>query len=94
VTRPGPRTKLTREQALAIRESYQRFQVGTATLGARYGVSTSMISAIIRGTHSTAAGLPNIARQKLTAVADKYLVTRTFPGQRRSDTENAPGSTA
>jgi predicted DNA binding protein len=71
VTR-GPKPKLTREQAMEIRTAYQRGRVGTTTLAARYGVSTSMVSKILRGQHSTVADEPNIARQPLASVRGRY----------------------
>lgn len=64
--------KLTREQALKIREVYARGDVGQRTLAARYGVADSMISSIIKGRHVTVRGEPDIARPPLIAVRGKY----------------------
>jgi Mor family transcriptional regulator len=54
-------TSLTREQALAIRETYRRYRTNSTTLAARYGVSVSTICSVINGTHTTVRDQPNIA---------------------------------
>lgn len=66
--------KLTREQALAIRDSYRRYKPNMVTLAARYDVSLSMVSRILKGQHPTVLGLPDIARPKTRAYPGKWSI--------------------
>jgi hypothetical protein len=68
----GGQPKLTREQALKIRELYAIGTVGVGTLAARYGVSEPTIRSVIKGRHPTVRGEADIARQPNTVVRGKY----------------------
>lgn len=57
-------SKLTRGQAMAIRESYQRGQLSCRDLAGEYGVSDSTISLVLRGVHGAVRGEPDIARRR------------------------------
>lgn len=68
----GGQPRLTREQALAIRERSARGSVGITTLAAQYGVSDMTISNVIKGKHVAVRGEPDIARKPLMSVPGKY----------------------
>lgn len=53
---------ITREQALKIRERYMHPNGGTSitTIAAEFGVSSSLISSVIRGVHPFTLGLENL----------------------------------
>lgn len=68
MTKPkGPRQgKVTPEQAASMREVYMRPDGGASvtTLASRYGVSVTLVQAILRGTHATTRGMDNISGKR------------------------------
>lgn len=65
--------KITKEQALEIREIYTRRGIGSAgltTLAARYGVAVAAIVRVLNGTHPAAKGLPAIPRRRGSAYSN------------------------
>jgi hypothetical protein len=73
----GRPPKLTKEQALKIREVYAK-GTGQASLARRYQVSKSLISQVVRGNYPLIIelGLPDIARPKLVSAPGKYNLLR------------------
>jgi hypothetical protein len=69
----GAPSKLTAEQALAIRATYTQRTggAGVASLAARYGVSVMLIHRVLRGTHPAARGLADIAGTRGSSFADQ-----------------------
>jgi hypothetical protein len=79
VVSKGPKPVLSREQAIAIRDVYAGQRAGTTTLAARYGVSVSLISRVIKGQYSPVADLPDIARQGLRSVPGRFSIHERKP---------------
>lgn len=60
-------SKITPEQAVAIRETYLNKGhggAGTTSLAQRYGVSAALIHRVLTGEHPAAKGLPDIGGQR------------------------------
>lgn len=76
----GRPPKLTREQAMAIRKTYAAQLAGMTTLAARYGVSTSLISRIIKGQYASVSDQPDIARLGLRSIPGRFAVMERWNG--------------
>lgn len=74
----GPAPKLTREQALAIRKTYAAQLAGMTTLAARYRVSVSLISRIVKGQYASVSDQPDIARPSLRGIPGRFAVTERW----------------
>lgn len=56
----GRKPTLLPTQALDIRRLYQAYRLSMSALAARYGVSVTMISSIVRGQHVLVKGAPDL----------------------------------
>lgn len=82
--------KLTIEQALAIRRSYETKGPGgqgMRALAARYGVSMSMIHDILTGIHPLVRGTPNISGNRGRLLGGHSDAVRELTPRQRSVTD-------
>lgn len=75
----GPKPALSREDAIAIRDVYAAQRAGMTTLAARYHVSVSVISRVIKGQYASVSELPDIAREGLRSVPGRFSINEKNP---------------
>ncbi len=80
------RVAITKEQALAIRETYGKGSFGGAgmlALAGRYNVSQSTVHNILTGKHVTVLGMPNIPGTRRSLKEEKLKAAPRLTAEQR-----------